>query len=77
MQNVTLIGIDLYKHFFHVHCQDKSGQGLQHKRFTRTKLMDFMLTCPPSVIVIEAFAMANTLAWIAWAVTKNRNNYQA
>ncbi|KJG82330.1 transposase, partial [Yersinia pestis subsp. microtus bv. Ulegeica] len=24
MQNVTLIGIDLGKHSFHVHCQDQS-----------------------------------------------------
>ena len=39
MQNITLIGIDLGKHSFHIHCQDKSGKALLRKKFTRTKLM--------------------------------------
>ena len=38
MQNITLIGIDLGKHSFHIHCQDKSGKALLRKKFTRTKL---------------------------------------
>ena len=28
MQNVALIGIDLGKHSFHIHCQDQSGNAL-------------------------------------------------
>ncbi|EAA0619161.1 TPA: IS110 family transposase, partial [Shigella flexneri] len=52
MQNITLIGIDLGKHSFHIHCQDKSGKALLRKKFTRTKLMQFLATCPPSVVVI-------------------------
>ncbi|EFM3377660.1 hypothetical protein HP449_004148 [Escherichia coli] len=36
MQNITLIGIDLGKHSFHIHCQDKSGKG---KRLARTVLI--------------------------------------
>ncbi|KHJ14325.1 transposase, partial [Escherichia coli] len=56
MQNITLIGIDLGKHSFHIHCQDKSGKALLRKKFTRTKLMQFLATCPPSVIVMEACA---------------------
>ncbi|HDI8627366.1 TPA: IS110 family transposase, partial [Escherichia coli] len=39
MQNITLIGIDLGKHSFHIHCQDKFGKALLRKKFTRTKLM--------------------------------------
>lgn len=31
MQNITLIGIDIVKHTFHVLCQDKSGKALLHK----------------------------------------------
>ncbi|KDV81342.1 hypothetical protein AC42_3187 [Escherichia coli 2-052-05_S3_C3] len=39
MQNVALIGIDLGKHSFHIHCQDQSGNALLRKKLTRTKLM--------------------------------------
>ncbi|STD47342.1 Uncharacterised protein [Edwardsiella tarda] len=39
MENVALIGIDLGKHPFRIHCQDKSGNVLLCKEFTRTKLM--------------------------------------
>ena len=49
MENVALIGIDLGKHSFHIHCQDKSGKALLRKKFTRTKLMQFLATCPSSV----------------------------
>ncbi|ECC3916943.1 IS110 family transposase, partial [Salmonella enterica subsp. diarizonae] len=44
MQNITLIGIDLGKNSFHIHCQDKSGKALLRKKFTRTKLMQFLAT---------------------------------
>ncbi|HBC9877654.1 TPA: IS110 family transposase [Escherichia coli] len=59
MQNVALIGIDLGKHSFHIHCQDKSGNALLRKKFTRTKLMQFLATCPSSVVVMEACAGAH------------------
>ncbi len=62
MQNITLIGIDLGKHSFHIHCQDKSGKALLRKKFTRTKLMQFLATCPPSVVVMEACAGAHFMA---------------
>ncbi len=62
MQNITLIGTDLGKHSFHIHCQDKSGKDLLRKKFTRTKLMQFLATYPPSVVVMEACAGAHFLA---------------
>ncbi|HBD8361304.1 TPA: IS110 family transposase [Escherichia coli] len=62
MQNVALIGIALGKHFFHIHCQDKSGNALLRKKFTRTKLMQFLVTCPSSVVVMEACAGAHFMA---------------
>lgn len=62
MQNVALIGIDLGKHSFHIHCQDKSGNALLRKKFTRTKLMQFLATCPSSVVVMEACAGAHFMA---------------
>ncbi len=51
MQNITLIGIDLGKHSFHIHCQDKSGKVLLRKKFTRTKLIEFLTGCASSTVV--------------------------
>ncbi|ECO1514644.1 IS110 family transposase [Salmonella enterica subsp. arizonae] len=62
MENVALIGIDLGKHSFHIHCQDKSGKALLRKKFTRMKLMQFLATCPPAVVVMEACAGAHFMA---------------
>ncbi len=59
MENVTLTGIDLGKHAFHIPCQHKSGNALLRKKFTRTKLMQFLATCPSSVVVMEACAGAH------------------
>lgn len=36
MESVTLIGIDLGKHNFHVHGQDRQGKALLRKKFSRT-----------------------------------------
>ncbi|VEA72822.1 Uncharacterised protein [Serratia rubidaea] len=41
MQNVTLIGIDLGKHSFHVHCQGKHGNVLLRKSFLAINLCVF------------------------------------
>ncbi len=62
MQNVALIGIDLGKHSFHIHCQDQSGNVLLRKKFTRTKLMQFLATCRSSVVVMEACGGAHFMA---------------
>lgn len=58
MQNVTFICIDLGKHSFHVHCQDKSGNSLLSKKFTRTKLIEFLAGCSSATVVMEACAGA-------------------
>ncbi len=62
MQNVTLIGIDLGKHSFHIHCQDKSGKALLRKKFTRTRLIKFLATCTPTTVVMEACAGSHFMA---------------
>ncbi|MBC8949902.1 hypothetical protein [Xenorhabdus sp. TS4] len=56
MNTIALIGIDLGKHSFHVHCQDQSGKALLRKKFTRTKLMEFLADCFPATVVMEACA---------------------
>lgn len=62
MQNVTLIGIDLGKHSFHVHCQDKSGRALLRKKLTRAKLFEFLAGCTSATVVMEACAGAHFMA---------------
>ncbi|MEN3276095.1 MAG: hypothetical protein V7631_1885, partial [Massilia sp.] len=44
MQDVTLIGIDLGKHSFHVHGQDRHGKALLRKKFSRKQLIEFFAT---------------------------------
>ncbi|MBD2812603.1 IS110 family transposase [Xenorhabdus sp. Vera] len=62
MQNVTLIGIDLGKHSFHIHCQDQFGKTMLCKKFTRTKLMEFLAGCTSTTVVMEACAGAHFMA---------------
>ncbi len=46
MENIALIGIDLGKNSFHIHCQDRRGKAVYRKKFTRPKLIEFLATCP-------------------------------
>jgi transposase len=62
MQNVTLIGIDLGKHSFHVHAQDKNGNALLRKKFSRNPLTAFLSTCAASTVVMESCAGAHFMA---------------
>ncbi|MDE9555321.1 IS110 family transposase [Xenorhabdus bovienii] len=62
MRNVTLIGIDLGKHSFHIHCQDKFGKAILRKKFTRTKLMEFLAGSSFATVVMEACAGAHFMA---------------
>ncbi|EMH6403334.1 IS110 family transposase [Providencia rettgeri] len=62
MNNVSIIGIDLGKHSFHVHSQDKTGKALTRKKFTRVKLFEFLANSPPAIVVMEACAGAHHMA---------------
>ena len=62
MDSVTLIGIDLGKHSFHVHGQDRQGKALLRKKFGRKQLMDFLARFPACTIVMEACAGAHHMA---------------
>lgn len=42
MKNVTLIGIDIGKHSFHLNGQDEKGNTLFRKKLSRTKLLEFL-----------------------------------
>jgi transposase len=62
MQDVTLIGIDLGKHSFHVHGQDRRGKALLRKKFSRKQLVEFLATFQACTIVMEACAGAHHMA---------------
>jgi transposase len=62
MQDVTLIGIDLGKHSFHVHGQDRHGKALLRKKFGRKQLTEFFATFHPCTVVMEACAGAHHMA---------------
>jgi transposase len=62
MQDVTLIGIDLGKHSFHVHGQDRQGKALLRKKFSRKQLIEFFATFHACTVVMEACAGAHHMA---------------
>jgi transposase len=62
MQDVTLIGIDLGKHSFHVHGQDRHGKALLRKKFSRKQLNEFFATFHACTVVMEACAGAHHMA---------------
>ena len=62
MQDVTLIGIDLGKHSFHVHGQDRQGKALLRKKFSRKQLIESLANFHPCTVVMEACAGAHHMA---------------
>lgn len=62
MQNVTLIGIDLGKHTFHLHGQDRHGKAVFRKKFSRKSMIEFLATFHACTVVMEACAGAHHLA---------------
>lgn len=62
MENIALIGIDLGKNSFHVHCQDRYGKAVYRKKFTRPKLIEFLATCPSTTIAMEACGGSHFMA---------------
>lgn len=72
MQSATLIGIDLGKHSFHVHCQDRQCNTLLRKKFSRSQLFTFLATCPAYTVVMEPCAgahyMARTISQLGYRV---------
>ncbi len=73
MQNITLIGIDIGKHTFHVLCQDKSGKALLYKKFTRTKLIEFLAGCS-SVTVVMKYTVIHAINVITGIIKLRRQS---
>ncbi len=62
MQDIKLIGIDLGKHSFHLHGQDRHGKVLLRKKMNRKQMIEFLAVCTPCRVVMEACAGSHYLA---------------
>ncbi|SOS33236.1 Transposase for insertion sequence element IS1328 [Pseudomonas syringae group genomosp. 3] len=62
MSNLALVGIDLGKHTFHMHGQDKPGRELFRKKLSRQQMMRFFANLPACTVVMEACAGAHFVA---------------
>ena len=56
MNEVTLIGIDLGKHSFHLHAQDAAGRMVFRKKLSRQQLLRTLAKVPSCRVVMEACA---------------------
>lgn len=54
MSLIKVLGIDLGKSSFHVIGRDKSDHPIFRKKFTRSKLVEFLQQLPPCLIAFEA-----------------------
>lgn len=62
MSESALIGIDLGKHTFHLHGQDKSGREVFRKKCSRAQMMQFFARSPSCVVAMEACAGSHYVA---------------
>jgi len=51
---VSIIGLDIAKHVFHVHGADGKGRALFSKRISRGKLLDFFAAQPICTVALDA-----------------------
>ena len=62
MTAAALVGIDLGKHSFHLHGQDKAGRAVFRKKATRLQMMRFLGNLPACTVVMEACAGSHFVA---------------
>ncbi|WP_175713246.1 IS110 family transposase [Burkholderia ambifaria] len=62
MNEITLIGIDLGKHVFHLHAQDAKGHEVFRKKLSRVQLLPFFSNLKAVTVVMEACAGSHWLA---------------
>ena len=68
MSESALIGIDLGKHTFHLHGQDKSGREVFRKKCSRAQMMQFFARSPSCVVAMEACAGSHCVARLLAAI---------
>ncbi|MEM5372116.1 IS110 family transposase [Paraburkholderia azotifigens] len=62
MDTISLIGIDLGKHCFHLHAQSASGRTVLRKKLTRKQMFTLLGNVPSCTVAMEACAGAH---WVA------------
>jgi transposase len=62
MSELAMVGIDLGKHSFHLHGQDKPGREAFRKKLSRQQMMRYFSNLPPCTVVMEACAGAHFVA---------------
>jgi len=62
MSELAMVGIDLGKHSFHLHGQDKIGREIFRKRLSRQQMMRFFSNLPVCTVAMEACAGAHFVA---------------
>jgi len=60
MENIALSGIDLGKHIFHVHAQDKAGHQLWRRKLNRKQLIELVANTPACRIVMATSSLPMT-----------------
>jgi transposase len=59
LSSVTVVGLDLAKHVFQVHCIDAAGRAVLNRSIRRRELIDFFKCLPPCRIGMEACGSAH------------------
>jgi transposase len=62
MDTVSLVGIDLGKHTFHLHGQDRQGRAVLRKKCNRTQLIELLANFQRCTVVMESCAGAHHMA---------------
>ncbi len=53
LSSVTVVGLDLAKHVFQVHCLDDAGKVLLNRALKRREVMDFFRKLPNCRVELE------------------------
>jgi transposase len=59
LSSVTIVGLDLAKHVFQVHCVDASERVVAAKAIRRNKLLEFFASLAPCLVGLEASGSAH------------------
>ncbi|MDR5763279.1 IS110 family transposase [Caballeronia sp. LZ035] len=62
MDEIRLVGVDIGKFVFQIHCQDSKGNTVIRKRMSRTQFLDYFASAEPCCIAMEACAGSHFLA---------------
>ncbi|RJG13993.1 IS110 family transposase [Pseudomonas cavernicola] len=66
MATVALLGIDIGKHTFHLHGQDRKGHQVLRKKFSRSQLLQHLAQLPACTVAMESCGGSH---WLARKIT--------